>query len=48
MIACECYRYATAASVLPFDPSQRAGFNEGFPDPGGPLPGELPLILVTL
>ena len=38
----DSYRHATAASHIPFKPSQRADSNEGLPDPGGHLPGELP------
>ena len=38
----DSYRHATAASLIPFKLSQRADSNEGLPDPGGRLPGELP------
>ena len=40
------YRHATGTSPTPFDSSQRAHCNEGFPDPGGRLHGELPFLSV--
>ena len=39
----DSYRHATAASHIPFKPSQRADSNEGLPDPGGRLPSEVDL-----
>ena len=38
----DSYRHATAVSLIPFKPPQRADSNEGLPDPDGRLPGELP------
>jgi len=37
----ECYKHATASSLIPLNPSGRAGSNELCPDPGGPLAEEL-------
>ena len=42
----DSYRHATASSHIPFDSSQQADSNEGLPDPGGRLPGELQFLLV--
>ena len=41
----DSYRHATASSHIPFNSSQRADSNEGLPDPGGRLPGELQFFL---
>jgi len=33
----ECYKHATASSLIPLNPSRRAESNELSPDPGGTL-----------
>jgi len=41
LVNAECYKHATASSLIPLNPSRRAESNELSPDPGGPLAEEL-------
>ena len=44
----ECYKHATASSLIPLNSTRQAESNELSPDPGGPLTGELPVFLALL
>jgi len=41
LFAAECYKHATASSLIPLNPSRRAESDELSPNPGGPLAEEL-------
>jgi len=41
LFAAECYKHATASSLIPLNSSRRAESDELSPDPGGPLAGEV-------
>jgi len=48
LFAAECYKHATASSLIPLNSSRRAGSNELSPGSGAPLAGELSPSLTLL